>query len=248
MSILTRYILREWFRVLGITVLGFPILVIAIDLTDNLSIFLARGLSREAVALSYLYFMPENMFLVLPAAVLFATVFTIGNLGRHSELIAAHASGLSFLRLVTPILIAGFFAMFGGVALAEMMPNAARRRAELLGERETRSRTTRYNFVYRADEGWVYSIRALEAATNEMRDPVLERHGAKARVVVRQPRLVDPLVDPKPFLQSSIARDEILAQISEELLCGHRLKGKGVEIVAEEGVPAIPPHGFLDQP
>jgi lipopolysaccharide export system permease protein len=37
--------------------------------------------------------------------------------------------------------------------------------------------TSRYNFVYRADRGWVYAIRSLELRTREMSDLLLEREG-----------------------------------------------------------------------
>src|SRR5205085_8117665 len=95
-STLDRYLLSEWLRVFLVTLLGFPILVIVIDLTDKLDTYMARGIKPSAVALSYVFDLPEKMFLVLPVAVLFATVFTVGALGRHSELTAAKASGISF--------------------------------------------------------------------------------------------------------------------------------------------------------
>src|ERR1044071_10418858 len=104
---LDRYLLREWLRVFLITLLGFPILTIVIDLTDKLDTYMARGIKPAAVALSYVFDLPEKMFLVLPVSVLFATVFTVGALGRHSELTAAKASGISFHRLVrAPVLAA----------------------------------------------------------------------------------------------------------------------------------------------
>src|SRR2546422_7998497 len=68
---------------------------------------MGRGIKPGAVALSYVFDLPEKMFLVLPVSVLFATVFTVGALGRHSELTAAKASGVSFHRLAGPIYLAG---------------------------------------------------------------------------------------------------------------------------------------------
>jgi lipopolysaccharide export system permease protein len=177
---LDRYLLREWLRVFLITLLGFPILVIVIDLTDKLDRYMSRGISKGAVALSYVFDLPEKMFLVLPVAVLFATVFTVGALGRHSELTAAKASGISFHRLVRPLFLAAGAAFLVGLALGELAPVVTTRRLELLGERAIRSTTARYNFVYRADGGWVYAIRSLELSTKEMRDLILEREGTGA--------------------------------------------------------------------
>ena len=174
---LDRYLLREWLRVLLITLLGFPILVIVIDLTDKLDQYMARGIKPGTVALSYVFDLPEKMFLVLPVAVLFATVFTVGALGRHSELTAAKASGISFHRLVRPLFAAAGAAFAAALLLGEIAPVATSHRLEMLGEKAIRSTSSRYNFVYRADRGWVYAIRALELRTKEMTDLMLEREG-----------------------------------------------------------------------
>src|SRR3989454_2731281 len=177
---LDRYLLSEWLRVFLVTLLGFPILVIVIDLTDKLDTYMARGIKPDAVALSYVFDLPEKMFLVLPVAVLFATVFTVGSLGRHSELTAAKASGISFHRLVRPLFGAAGAAFIAGLLLGEVAPVATSRRLELLGEKAIRSTSSRYNFVYRADRGWVYAIRALELSTRELTDVMLEREGSGA--------------------------------------------------------------------
>ena len=94
--LLDRYVLGLWLRIFALTVLGFPIVSILINLTDSLNKLLDRGLTVRQIVVSYVYSVPENMFLVLPAAVLFATVFTVGSLARHSELTAAKAGGQSF--------------------------------------------------------------------------------------------------------------------------------------------------------
>ena len=83
MKTLDRYVLREWIKILVLAEVGFPLVVIIIDLTDKLGSYLGRGIAKEAVALSYVYYLPEVMYLVLPAAVLFASVFTISPSTRH---------------------------------------------------------------------------------------------------------------------------------------------------------------------
>ena len=95
MKPLDRYVLSEWVKIFAGTALGFPVLVIVIDLTEKLDKYLQRSLSLKSIALAYLYGVPDTMFLVLPAAVLFATVFSVGAFTRHSEITAAKASGIS---------------------------------------------------------------------------------------------------------------------------------------------------------
>ena len=180
MSTLRRYVLREWTKVFAVVMLGFPLLVIVIDLTDKLDRYLARGLTKKAMVLAYLNAVPEFMFLVLPAAVLFATVFTVGALGRHSELTAAKASGISFHQLMRPLYAIAALAVIGGVALGELVPITSSRKAELLGEKQVRATASRYNFVFRGDNGWVYAIGSLEIASQVARDLILDRAGRGA--------------------------------------------------------------------
>ena len=69
-SPLDRYVFSEFWRIFLTTALGFPVLLIVIDITDNLNTYLERGLPKSQLALSYLYFLPDSMFMILPAAVL----------------------------------------------------------------------------------------------------------------------------------------------------------------------------------
>ncbi|PYO80161.1 MAG: YjgP/YjgQ family permease [Gemmatimonadetes bacterium] len=180
MKTLDRYLAREWTKVFLLAALGFPFLVMVIDLTDKLDTYLGRGISKGAVAYSYIFYLPETISLVFPVAVLFAVVFTVGTLGRHSELTAAKASGISFHRIVRPLVLASLAAVVLDLGLTELAPVTSARRAELLGEKAPTNTGSRFSpFVYRADGGWVYSIRSLELKTNgaEMRDPIMEREG-----------------------------------------------------------------------
>jgi len=71
------------------------------------------------------------MFMVLPAAVLFATVFSIGSFTRHAETTAAKASGISFYRLILPILLGAVLACGLDLALGEEEPAAVRLVADM---------------------------------------------------------------------------------------------------------------------
>ncbi len=174
---LDRYVLTEFLKVLAATALGFPALVIVIDLTEKLGSYIGRKLPVGDVALAYLYGVPDTMFLVLPAAVLFATVFTIGGFTRHSELTAAKASGISFHRFILPIAGGAVAATLMGLALAEIVPPLNARRLELLQEKTFRNTNKRSNFAYAADEGRVYKIGYADVATASLQSIEIERQG-----------------------------------------------------------------------
>lgn len=177
---LDRYVFGEFLRIFTVTALGFPFLLILIDLTDHLDDYLRRSLAMDQVALSYLYWMPETMFLVLPAAVLFATVFAIGAFTRHSEITAAKASGISFYRLTAPIFAGAVLAAGLGLVLGELSPFTSRQRTQILGEDERRTPQARYNFVHAADAGVVYKVGYLDAQGGAMDRVEVERRGRDA--------------------------------------------------------------------
>jgi lipopolysaccharide export system permease protein len=178
---LDRYVFFSWFRIFVLTALGFPLVSILINLTDTLNKLLDRGLSLRDIVVSYVYSVPENAFLVMPAAVLFATVFTVGAMGRHSELTAAKAGGLSFYRVMLPLFVASGMATGLAFLVGEMAPGATAKQLELQKARPPRSTSARYNFVYRGDAGWVYTVRSLELGSSQLKGLMLERPGNGAQ-------------------------------------------------------------------
>jgi lipopolysaccharide export system permease protein len=174
---LDRYVFGEFWRIFAVTALGFPILVIVIDLTDNLEKYLNKRVPRADIALSYLYWLPDSMFMILPAAVLFATVFSVGNFTRHSEITAAKASGISFYRLIMPIFLGALFAAALDLGLAEVVPLTNAKRADLLGEARFRADSVRWNFAHAAEHGRVYKAGMLDRVRGEIRELQIERKG-----------------------------------------------------------------------
>lgn len=174
MRLLSRYLLGHWLRVFLLTSIGLPLVSIITQLTDNLRRLLDRDLHAGTIALSYLYALPQNIATMMPAAALFATVFTVGPLARNSELTAAKAGGISFFRLVRPIFMASALAAILCFYIGEYATEATTRQLELQKERQARSVTTRSNFVYRGPNGWVYTVQQLNVTTNQMQKVVLE--------------------------------------------------------------------------
>ncbi len=176
-GLLDRHLLWEWSKIFLSTALGFPLFVIVINVTDQLNELLMQGLPPRDIALSYLYSFPANLQLVLPAAVLFATVFSVGSFSRHSELTATKASGRSFHRVIVPLLFAATVVTGLALWVGEVAPTSTRRQMELLGQRERQQGSRRFNFVYRAEEGWVYVVSSIDEGQRMIRDLQMEREG-----------------------------------------------------------------------
>ncbi|MGI8818057.1 MAG: LptF/LptG family permease [Gemmatimonadales bacterium] len=174
---LDRYVLGAWLRLFVMAALGLPLIAIFFNLTDMLSKLLDRGLSMREIFISYVYALPEYAFLVMPAAVLFATVFTVGGMGRHSELTAAKAGGQSFHRLMRPLFIAAGLAAVLAFGVGELAPWATSRQLEIQKAKQARPTRARFNFVYSGDAGWVYTVRSLDVANRQLKQVMFERQG-----------------------------------------------------------------------
>lgn len=178
---LDRYIASEFTRIFGVTILGFPVLVFVIDLVDNLRKYQDKKLTAQAIGLSYLYWIPDTLFMIMPAAVLFATVFSIGTFTRYSEITAAKASGISFYRFVAPILVMATLAMGLDLVFSEVAPPANARRLELLKGPQSGATDDRYNFPYANDEGRTYRIYMLSVQNKSVNDIEVEERGGPKR-------------------------------------------------------------------
>src|SRR4051812_33894648 len=175
---LDRYVFSEFWKIFIVTALGFPVLLCAIDLTDHLAAYLNRHLPAGDIALSYLFWIPDSMFMVLPAAVLFATVFSIGSFTRHAELTAAKASGISFYRMTAPILLGALLAVGLDLGLGKIVPLTNQRRSQLLQEDKAQVGTNRYNFAFAGEYGRVYKAMELRTDSGRIRSLQIERKGS----------------------------------------------------------------------
>ena len=174
MRTLSRYVLGQWIRVFVLTAVGMPIVSVLTQATDNLRKLLDRDLAASTIVLSYVYALPQHIAQMMPAAALFAAVFTVGPLARNSELTAAKAGGISFHRIVRPLFVVSAIAAVLCYLISEWATEATTRQLELQKERQARNVTTRYNFVYRAPTGWVYTVRQLNTTDNALQQVVLE--------------------------------------------------------------------------
>jgi lipopolysaccharide export system permease protein len=174
--VLDRYVTREFLRLFTGFVIAAPMLFILGDLTDNIDKYMEKGLTLQRIGLGYVYQFPLFMLYSFPIAALIATIFTVGNMTRHSEMAAAKAGGISFFRVLAPLPILGVLLTIAGVVLSEVVPIAEQARARVHGEKRG-DRTARQDFVYRARDGAAYSIRYLEVEQGRIDGLNIHRQG-----------------------------------------------------------------------
>lgn len=107
MDRIDRYILRQFILTFLFGILAFVVIFVAVNLMENLDEFFDRNLPVTLIVQYYLYYVPEIVHLVVPIAILLASLFTIGRLDQTSELTAIRAAGRSMRRVALPLLIVG---------------------------------------------------------------------------------------------------------------------------------------------
>src|SRR5689334_14290664 len=107
MRLLDRYLLRELCVPLTYCLVGFLIFWISFVLFDNLEDFQTAKLSVGEVVRYYAIKTPELLVTVLPVALLLALLFALTNHGRHNEMIAMRAAGVSLARISIPYVVVG---------------------------------------------------------------------------------------------------------------------------------------------
>ncbi len=174
MRTLDRLVVGSFMKLFVVVSLAVPPLFILGDFTERLDQYLDRGLSRTEIALSYLYKMPEYLQYAFPIAALVATIFTIHSMTRHHEIVAAKAGGISFHRIMAPLVVLGVLLTGVALGLSEVVPRGNRIAAQIQ-RAEGPSRTWRSDFVYRSEDGLSWQVTRLTASDGRMTGVVLER-------------------------------------------------------------------------
>jgi lipopolysaccharide export system permease protein len=108
MRLVDQYIAREFLRIFSLALVVFISLYVIVDLFDNTSRFIDAGATLDVIGQYYIFKIPNIVFQVLPAAVLFASLLSLGNLNRFNELVAFKMGGLNPYRLGASILVLSF--------------------------------------------------------------------------------------------------------------------------------------------
>jgi lipopolysaccharide export system permease protein len=171
--IMDRLVGRSFLKVFLAFILGSPVLFILGDVTENLSDYLEAGLTLVEVGKAWAYKLPQFIQWSFPIAALVSTVFTIQTMTLHKEIVAAKAGGISFHRLIVPILFLGVVLTGVALGLEELVPRTNRRAAEILRQEDVR-RIWRTNFVYQGEDGRNFSIQRLNAEHGTLTGVVME--------------------------------------------------------------------------
>ncbi len=159
MKIYIRHVLVGFFALLFITLFVSVVIYLVVDFVGNTKIWLTRN--PKDVYRYYLDYLPHIIYLVLPIALLLASVFSVGNMSRHLELVALRAAGIPITRILAPILMIGLLA--SGLMLwfeNSVLPDANHRRYTVNVPKSTDGDMPgdpmeKFNYLYTSSDGMI---------------------------------------------------------------------------------------------
>ncbi len=157
-----------------VSILATPPLFMLGQVTEDLDTYVDKGLGAFAVLHAYLYKMPQWILWSFPVAGLIAVVFTVHGMTVNREVVAAKAGGVSFHRLVAPILVLAGLLTVVALGLSEAAPRSERVAARIL-DADNLNREWRTDFVYQTDDGLALSVRRLTVGDGRLTGVVVER-------------------------------------------------------------------------
>jgi len=171
MTIITRYILREFIKLFLYSLAVIVVLFFIGDLAERLGDFLQYQASFASLLQHFLFRILAIIFQITPVPVLLATSIELGILSRNFEIIALRSSGVSLSRTISPILIAALCISIVTLLGNELVSPYATKKAAALA-RSIKGKENKKIFnpdqIWLRGKGIIYNIKYFSARKNTL--------------------------------------------------------------------------------
>ncbi|HUI10328.1 MAG TPA: LPS export ABC transporter permease LptG [Bacteroidota bacterium] len=102
MKILDRTIIRQFLSTAAFSLVAVLLVFIVIDVMEKLDDFIDKQATWGIIIQYYIFFIPEIIKLIIPVAMLLASLFVTARLSTQNEITAMKSSGISLYRIMAP--------------------------------------------------------------------------------------------------------------------------------------------------
>lgn len=134
MKILDRYVLLLFLKSFFIALGSFILIFVVLDFFEKVGGYIDRDTPASVVFRLYLYQIPYFMMVVMPIAMLLASLFTLGRLSRDNELTPMLGAGRPVIRILVPIFIVGLLVSWASYHFNDQVVTRSNQRLESLQE------------------------------------------------------------------------------------------------------------------
>ncbi|MGE5279559.1 MAG: LptF/LptG family permease [Deltaproteobacteria bacterium] len=140
MKILRNYIVREFVGAFLLSLFVLTFVMVLGNLIRLAEMILTKGVPLLTAMRLFLYLIPFLFSFILPVATLAGVLLSVGRLASDNEIIAIRTSGISALRILTPLLMIGLIiSLFCILLNNRIIPQSHHRSREVLLEMGTQN-------------------------------------------------------------------------------------------------------------
>lgn len=178
MKIIDKYISLEFLRYFVYSISAFVILYIVINVFDTIDKFLEFKVAIHTIIEYYIFMIPFIIKWLLPITVILASLFSVGNLSRHNEITAMKSCGISFYRIIIPLIIISLLISVFAVVWSEtLVPITEEKRRSIkrvhIKRLPEQSNIKRSNITYQGQENRLFFIKLYDGIRGTMRDVLI---------------------------------------------------------------------------
>ena len=107
MTLLDRYVLRNFLEPFIMCFAGFIAIWFIIDVSDNFNDFLEAHASFRQISGYYITQVPQTIMMSLPVGLMLALLFSLSRMSRTNEIISQLTAGRSIVRVLVPLFAVG---------------------------------------------------------------------------------------------------------------------------------------------
>jgi lipopolysaccharide export system permease protein len=172
MTILDRYVIKEYCKLFLLILFSFTALFLIIDLFERMRMFLSHDATFYQM-LSYLFFMiPMIMSQAIPVAAMLSSLITFNMLSKYSEILAMKANGISLYRISLPVIIISGIICILYFLVNEFITPYTNERAAYIKiveiEKEKPLGSFKQNQIWYRGKDGIYNFKMFDQTTNTL--------------------------------------------------------------------------------
>lgn len=182
MRIHDKYVLSSFWKNLILGLLAFTLIYITVDFNEQIDNFIDHDATVRQISSYYFFKIPWIVLLVLPVAVLLATVFSLGKMSRDNELTALISSGTPLVRISTSLMVTALAISLLSIAFNEfVVPRANHTAEEIMRvdiEKKRASSSARYkkDLHYQGEDGRTYYAEKYDTELKVMTKVIVQKY------------------------------------------------------------------------
>ena len=189
MNVLTRYLLKEFFKLLIVCQLVFIALYLMIDFASGIDDFIKAGVPKSVMMEYFAFKIPAIAGQMLPPAVLTTVIILFSLMKRNNEVVALKASGVNTWQVAQPlVLLAAFLSVVLFFFSETVVPYASSRCNEIWRievKKENPGRFHGQNHVWYKGKNCIYFIKQFDSRKMMMVDPTFYFFDDKFKITRR---------------------------------------------------------------